>query len=87
MKSICSLGLCLLTASVGFSQARYLLAVEQPEVVHRLQRTWVQPLAFGRVVAAVLLSDRSAVELLVVDGCGFEPASPLSRRRRRDIGF
>ncbi len=77
MKSICSLGFWLLTASVGFSQARYLLAVEQPEVVHRLQRTWVQPLAFGQVVAAVLLSDRSAVELLVVDGCD----AVLSRHR------
>lgn len=71
--------LCLLGHTSVFSQARYLLTAEQPGVQHRAQRVWVQPLEYGRVLTAVLLQDRSAVELLAVDACD----AVLSRRRVR----
>lgn len=73
---------CLLSNEFSFAQARYLLTAEQPGVLHRAQRTWVQPLEFGRVLTAVLLQDRSAVELLTIDACD----AVMSRRRIRVSG-
>ncbi len=70
-------------ASTAVGQSRYLLQVAQPDVNHRTQRTYLQPLEFGRALTAVLLQDRSAIELLVVDGC----EAVLRRGHIRTIGL